>query len=79
MSIMLESKPSRLIVLFLIILFLISIIALAVLYYQGLLRDKDAFEREIGETLLQVIAVAVLGTIASLLLAEFNRKQEALR
>lgn len=71
------SRPIRRVVLFLVSLFLISVIVLIALASWDLLQEK-AFGREIGKTLLQVIAVAVLGTTASLLLAEFNRHREAL-
>src|SRR5688572_3353637 len=68
-------KPLRRAVLFLISLFLLAVIVLIALNHWDLL-GEGAFGREIGKTSLQVIAVAVLGTTASLLLAAFNHHRE---
>jgi hypothetical protein len=72
------SKPIRHLVVFLLSLLLVSIIGLIALASLNLM-EEHTFGREIGKTLLQVIAVSVIGTTVSLLLAEFNRAQEALQ
>jgi uncharacterized small protein (DUF1192 family) len=68
------SKSIRPLVLLLVSLVLLSIIALIALSHWDLLKEHT-FGQEIGKGLLQVISVSVIGTTASLLLAEFNRAQ----
>jgi len=65
-------KSMRYLVLFLVSLALLSIIALIALSHWDSLKEHT-FGQEIGKGLLQVIAVSVIGTTASWLLAEFNR------
>ena len=78
MQILPKAKGIRLLVLFLVSLALLSIIALIALAHGDLLKEHT-FGQEIGKGLLQVISASVIGTTASLLLAEFNRAQADLQ
>jgi hypothetical protein len=62
---------------FIIGLFIVSLLALIFLYKTERLENEKSFEREIGVTLLQIISVAVIGTMVSLLTGEYSRKREA--
>jgi hypothetical protein len=69
------SNYIKLICFVLIILFLLSVIGLFILNTFFTL-TKDTFSREIGNTLLQIIAVGIFGTIFTLLLEQYKRIQE---
>ncbi len=68
-------NPGKWIIILLATLFIVSIIGIVILVCWFPL-DKDSFWREVGNTLLQIISVGVLGTILSLLLAIYNKRQE---
>lgn len=74
-----KADPGTLIVIVLVSLVVASVIILIILQVFFTL-VKDSFGREIGNTLLQIISVGVIGTFLSLLLAKYNhQKNELLR
>jgi len=72
-----RQKPLRKIIVFLVSLVVLAIAGLALLHCcVGL--EKDSFAREVGIVLLQIIAVGVLGSVFSVLLAQYTAGQERL-
>jgi hypothetical protein len=71
-------SPLSWIILFLVILVALSLGGLLVLQF-GFTLEKDSFEREIGIVFLQIIAVGVIGSIFSLLLAQYTNQQAGLQ
>lgn len=73
-----SDAPDKWIVRYLLFLLLFSIAGIPLLKVYGVLGEKS-FGREVGKTLLQIIAVSVLGTIATLLLAVYNSRRTELQ
>jgi hypothetical protein len=72
------SKPKNYGIYFFLAGLLIScLIALLILYKGGGLSNEKSFEREIGNSLLQIISVAIIGAIIGLLSSEYAHKKEA--
>ncbi|WP_315821908.1 hypothetical protein [Paraflavitalea speifideaquila] len=71
-------SPLSWIIIFLVILVALSLGGLLVLQF-GFTLEKDSFEREIGIVFLQIIAVGVIGSIFSLLLAQYTHDQAGLQ
>jgi hypothetical protein len=70
-------RPEKTIAIFLAAIFAVSLISLIVVASNYDV-SKDTFSRTITDTLLSVISVSVIGTLVSLLLADYNSKKSAL-
>jgi len=74
-NVLFKENPAKLIFIFLATVLIVSLIGIIVL---AVFSDvtKESFGRSISDTFLDIISVGVLGTLFSLLLAEYNFKQQ---
>lgn len=73
-KILIKDSPGKTIVIFLSVLFILSLTALIIIASNYDV-SKDSFGRTITDALLTIISVSVIGTVISLLVADYNRKQ----
>ena len=72
-----KKSPGKIIFIFLAAIFIISL-AIIIIVAKNYDVSKDTFDRSITDTLLKVISVSVIGTVLSLLLEDYKKKQSDL-
>ena len=73
-EILVKDSPGKTIVIFLAVLFALSLTALVIIA-KNYDVSENSFGRTITDALLTIISVSVVGTVISLLVADYNRKQ----